>query len=137
MRTDEMTVEDGRQAVEWLSMRIRKHTGNETLSFPSEWMPETGMAVFDGRCRILAIATLYLEKSSPIAVCGWCVTNPGNTPRQSRSAVKLLMSAMPAYAKRNGAKYLLTTFGNRGINRILDDLDFINGELSENKFKVL
>ena len=137
MRTDEMTVEDGRQAIEWITQRIRKHTGNETLSFPAEWIPKTGMVVYNGRSRIFAIATLYLEKSSPVAVCGWCIANPENTPRQSQTAVKLLMSVMPTYAKRNGAKFLLTTFGNRGINRILDSLNFINGEVSENKFKVL
>ena len=145
MRTDEMSIEEACKAVEWLSLKIRQKTENNTLSFPSDWMPETGLVVFDDLSpqsggltdRLLAVATLYLEQSSPVAVCGWCLTNPENTARQSQMAVRLLMAAMPIYAKRHGAKYLLTTFGNRGINRILDRIGFINGEVSENKFKVL
>ena len=35
------------------------------------------------------------------------------------------------------AKHLLTVFGDRGINAILDQLGFITGEVSENKFKFL
>ena len=145
MRTDELSVEEACLAVEWLSQKIRRRTGNNSLSFPSEWIPETGLVVFDDPSpqsgavtgRLLAAATLYLEQSSPVAVCGWCIANPENTVWQSQRAIKLLMAAMPVYAKRHGAKYLLTTFGNRGINRILDRTGFINGEVSENKFKVL
>ena len=137
MRTDEMGIEDVRCAVDWMTERIRKKTGNYTLSFPADWMPETGMVVVSGDSRLLAVATLYLEKSSPVAVCGWCVSNPENKPSESYSAVNLLMAAMPIYAKKLGAKYLLTTFGDRGINSILDKQGFINGETSENKFVIL
>ena len=137
MRTDEMSVEEARLAVEWLTLRIRRKSGDDTLNFPSEWIPVTGLVVFGDEDRPLAVATLYLEQSCPVAVCGWCIANPENSARESFLAVKLLMQAMPVYAKRNGAKYLMTTFGNRGINRILDSLHFVSGEVSENKFKIL
>lgn len=137
MCTAEMTVEDVRCAVDWMTERIRKKNGNDSLSFPADWMPETGLSVVSGDSRLLAVATLYLEKSSPVAVCGWCVSNPENRPSESYSAINLLMAAMPIYAKRLGAKYLLTTFGDRGINSVLDKCGFIQGETSENKFMIL
>lgn len=137
MRMDEMRIEDVRCAVDWMTERIRKKTGNYSLSFPADWMPETGMVVVASDNTLLAVATLYLEKSSPVAVCGWCVANPQNKSLESYSAINLLMAAMPVYAKRLGAKYLLTTFGNRGINSVLDKCGFIQGETSENKFMIL
>lgn len=137
MYTDEMSVEEARLAVQWMTERVRKKSGDGSLNFPSEWIPETGMAAFGDDGRVLAVATLYLERSSPVAVCGWCFANPENRPRESWRAVRLLMSVLPAYARRFGAKFLMTTFGNRGINRILDSRGFVHGENSENKFIVL
>ena len=138
MRTEYMSVDDARIAVEWMTERIQKQTGDETLRFPSGWMPETGLTALDDDDRIFAVAVLYLEKSSPVAVCGWCVSNPENKASESEMAVRMLMSAMVPYARSKGARHLLTMFGNRGINRILDDLGFFSGDKNvEHKYITL
>jgi hypothetical protein len=44
------------------------------------------------------------------------------------------MAAMPVYARQKGKKYLLTTFGSKGINKILAGLGFHKGENALNMF---
>lgn len=133
---DKLTPADRKLALGWMNFRIRNYSLIDTLDFPPELMPETGLAAYRGG-KVFATAMLYLEKNSPIAVCSFCVTNPENTPAESRAAVEELMKALPLYARELGAKYLLSFFGNRGINHILDKLNFITTEKSENKFKNL
>lgn len=137
MQVYEMDYEDAGHAVRWITERIRITTGNDQLEFDGDWLPITGLSAFDDRMHLKAVAILYLEKNSPVAVCGWCVTNPANTARESDKAVRMLMEKMPFYAKEHGAKYLLSMFGNRGINKILNDLDYINAETCETKFMKL
>lgn len=132
----EMSQFDRRIASQWLTAKICINSG-ENISFPEEWLPSTGLSARVADGPLLAVATLYLEKSTPVAVCGFCVANPFNSARESERAVRALLSAMPDYAKKRGASWLLTTFGNRGINRILDEFGFIAGENSETKFKNL
>ena len=133
MRVDEMDREDALLAREWLTERIRKRTGRAELEFPEDWLPETGRAVvgrehWEREERLLAVAMLYLEKSSPVAVCGWCIGNPGNVAKESDQAVRLLLGAMPNYARVHGARHLLTMFGRRSVNRICDELGYITGD---------
>lgn len=128
MRTEEMRRSDAEAAVGWMTQRIRKVSGDGRLVFPGNWMPETGMVVLGDGDEPIAVAVVYFDRSSPVAVCGWCVTNPENRRIRNAQAVRLLLSTLPAYARRNGAEYLLTTFGNRGINRILTGLGFVDGD---------
>ena len=93
MYTDEMTGLDRWEMEAWMELIAQKHGVNGP--FPSAMLPKTGLAVRDGNNATLAVATLYLEKSSSIAVCGFCVANPLNTRKVSADAVGLLMSAMP------------------------------------------
>lgn len=137
MNTDEMRKEDAAMAVQWMTEKIRKTTQDTELSFPVDWVAETGLSVFDDEGKLLAVAILYLEKSSPVAVCGWCIANPSNTPAISHTAISLLMKAMPIYARKKGAKILLTLFGNRGINDILSRQGFLPGEFNETKLMIL
>ena len=130
-----MTPEERKISACWLTEKIRRKSGSPAVSFPEEWLPSTGLSARVADGPLLAVATLYLEKSTPVAVCGFCVANPFNSARESERAVRALLSAMPDYAKKRGASWLLTTFGNRGINRILDEFGFIAGENSETKFK--
>lgn len=131
-----MTLNDLCRAENFLNFRVRKKIGNEEASFPLEILPKTGLSCFeDGK--LLAVATCYLERSAPVAVCGWCISAPGNTPQQSKRAVRALLAAMPDYASSFGARYLLTTFGNRGINRIAADLGYKFGEKCVNMFMFL
>ena len=130
---NEITGLDTITAAEWMDLKIRKLGKNEKLEFPLALLPRTGLACY--RKGVLkAAAFLYLEKSSSVAVCGWIMANPGNSSASSHKAVQMLLAAMPDYARRHGAKYLLTTFGNRAVNKIADRLGFITGEKAENKF---
>lgn len=122
---------------EWINYRIRKQTGNCQLEFPYELIPATGLVAYTEEDELLAIALLYLERTSNVAVCGWCVANPGNHCKTSKKAIQKLLAQMPIYAKKFNAKCLLTTFGNRGINKILDETGFFAGEKAENKFLML
>jgi hypothetical protein len=122
-----MTANDAVRAGNWLNYRVQQKSGVAQAAFPREIFPATGLSFFAGNS-LLAVAFLYLEESSSVAVCGWCATNPGNSAHESARAVKELMAAMPQYARERGKKYLLTTFGNRGINRILAGLGFHKGE---------
>lgn len=96
--------------------------------FPFDWLPETGVAVFDSRNILIAGIFVYFEKSSPVAVAGWCVTKCGLPSAVSYRAVKELLSALPDYARSSGASHLLTTFGNRAVNRMLDRAGFLPGD---------
>ena len=132
---DEMNETDRTVMLKWMDDIARKHGVDS--GFPGAMLPVTGLAARDGNGRTLAVATLYLEKSSTIAVCGFCVADPANRFRQSAAAVKLLLSTMPIYAKRCGAEYLMSVFGRRSLNRILDRSGFIPGETAETKFRRL
>lgn len=136
MYTDEMTEEDREKLNYWMD-EIARGSGVEGAFFPSALLPKTGLAVRNGEGRTLAVGTLYLEKSSTISVFGFCCADPENTKRESAEAVKLLISAMPVYAKRCGAEYLLSMFGRRSLNRLLDRSGYIFGEKSETKFRRL
>lgn len=128
-----MTANDAVRAGNWLNYRVQQKSGVAQAAFPREIFPATGLSFFAGNS-LLAVAFLYLEESSSVAVCGWCIANPANTASESAIAVQKLMSAMPEYARQKGKKYLLTTFGNRGINRILAKLGFQEGEKAFSMF---
>ena len=147
---DNMTPEDAEQSMQWMDARVRAECGTASgvdevqgsaparnYVFPRMWIPETGLIVRVEYNNLLAVAFVYFEKTAPIAYCGWLVANPGNTARESYRAIRLLANAIPNYAQQNGAKCLLTCYGNRGINRILDQAGFQNGEDCETKFKLL
>lgn len=131
-----MTLNDSVRAGNWMNLKVRQRSGIEAAAFPVEILPKTGLSCFHEN-RLLAVAFLYLEKSSTVAVCGWIAANPGNTPSESNIAVKELMTAMPEYARQQGATYLLTTFGNRGINRIAREAGFLPGDKAEHMIMYL
>ena len=122
---------------EFLTARISRKIGKAELEFPADMLPDTGLAAWDSQGRCLAVAYLYRESSSRVAVCGFCATAPENRARESYEAVTALMKAMPEYAGSMGAKYLLTTFGNRAINAILERNGYIPGETAHNKIKIV
>ena len=136
---DEMSAVDAERSMQWMDKRVHAECGEhaQNYHFPRMWIPKTGLVVLDELHRLLAVAFVYFEKTAPIAYCGWLVASPGNTPRESYRAIKLLANAIPVYARRNGAKCLLTCYGSRGVNRILDRAGYENGENSETKFKLL
>ncbi len=129
----QMTPGERLRAAVWMSYRICARS-RMNLVFPSEWLPQTGLSCRADNGRLMAVATLYLDRTAPIAVCGFCIADPANTPRESADATRTLLEAMPGFARQRGAKWLLTTFGNRRINRMLDRIGFSTGEKAENKF---
>ena len=124
-----LTTRDLREMAAWL-------TAPDAPAFPTAWLPETGLAVHD-RGRLLAAITVYLDRSSPVAVAGWCAAHPGNSCRQSRQAVERLLADLPDYVRSLGARVLLTMYGCRSLNRLLSGQGFQCGESSETKFKIL
>lgn len=135
MYTDEMTEEDRERLNYWMDEIARKNGTDGT--FPGALLPKTGLAVRGDDGRVYAVGTLYLEKSSAISVFGFMCADPENTKRESADAVKLLITAMPIYAKRCGAEYLLSMFGRRSLNRLLDRAGYLFGEKSETKIRRL
>ena len=137
MRTDELNRECAAVAVEWFTLRMRKKFSDPSLVFPSDWMPENGLAVLDDEDNLLAVAALYIDRKSPVAVAGWCIANPENRAKVSYQAVSLLMKVLPIYAKKCGAKYFLTMYGNAAINSILDRQDCLYAEMAQTRIKIL
>ena len=132
-----MCAADADEAMRWMDARIQKNSGNPNVVFPRLWVPKTGQAVLNDAGHLYAVSFVYFEKTAEIAYCGWLLANPENTARESYRAVKMLVNAMPTYARSQGAKCLLTVYGNRGINRLLEKSGFHNGENCESKFKLL
>ncbi len=116
----------------WLNLRIREASGVPDALFPEALIPQTGLTAWikndAGREILAGAAFCYFEKTSPVAVAGFLVTYPGNTPQQSADVTASLLAEMPEYARKAGAKHLLTTFGNDGINKILDRIGFVTGD---------
>ena len=131
--TDEMDGIDRWMLEAWMEAIAHKHGVKEP--FPAAMLPRTGLAARDENGNTLAVATLYLEKSSSIAVCGFCVANPLAGFRITARAVKLLLAAMPIYARRCGAEYLMSVFGKKSLNRILDQAGFTPGETCQTKWR--
>ena len=136
LRTEEMTSAIAREAIEWQNERNRRIAGI-TKKLPLDLLPSTGMyAIADDNFHVAA-ASLYLEKESPVAVCGFLFVNPDAPVRLVRQTVRLILAAMPVYAKKQGAKYLISTFGRPSFNRILDQIGFVTAETAENKIMKL
>lgn len=136
IRTEEMTSGIAREAIEWQNERNRRIAGI-TKKLPLDLLPSTGMyAIADDNFHVAA-ASLYLEKETPVAVCGFLFVNPDAPVRLVRQAVRLILAAMPVYAKKHGAKYLISTFGRPSFNRILDQIGFVTAETAENKIMKL
>lgn len=104
----------------WISLR----TGME---FPIEWIPETGLEVVDDG-KTLCYLVVYFEKTCPVAYIGWIVSNPENTLKESADGIAFGIGAVAGYAKRLGARHLLTTTGNERINEIYTRRGFIGGD---------
>lgn len=112
----------------WLTAEIRRASKNETLYFPETLIPDTGLCVRTGDGRLLAVISLYIDRTRPVGYAGWCVANPANSFRESHTAIGLLLDALPIYAGEQGCEYLFTQFGNRSINRMLDRKGYQFGE---------
>lgn len=140
---DRMTPNDAEKSMEWMDSRILAQCAADASArgssflFPRMWIPDTGLVALNVTSDLMAVAFVYFEKTAPIAYCGWLVSNPSNTPVESYRAIRLLVNAIPNYARKNGARCLLTCYGNRGLNRILERSGFQNGETCETKFKLL
>ena len=123
-------------AARWLTARLKRKFGPAHPAFPLSVLPRTGLAVVD-EFGPVAVAFLYLEKSTPCAVCGYLVTAPDNRPRESYAAVKLLLAELPLYARDLGAENLLCYFGHKVINRLLGKLGYLLTEKAECRMKMI
>lgn len=133
MRIEEGISGNRREIQEWISRRM-----GHGLEFPVEWLPETGLTVVGEDGKRLCAVVVYFEKTSPVAYIGWIATNPLNTLEESANAIAFGIQNAADYARKNGARHLLTTTGNRWINRIFDRQGFVSGDRTvEHKYLYL
>ena len=133
MKTEEGISRNRQEIRDWISRRM----GNG-LEFPVDLLPETGLTVTGEGGKRLCAVVVYFEKTSPVAYIGWIATNPCNTLEESANSIVFGIREAVDYARRNGARHLLTTTGNRGINRIFDRQGFVSGDrMVEHKYRYL
>ena len=133
MKTEEGISRNRQEIRDWISRRM----GNG-LEFPVDLLPETGLTVTGEGGKRLCAVVVYFEKTSPVAYIGWIATNPCNTLEESAHSIAFGIREAVDYARRNGARHLLTTTGNRGINRIFDRQGFVSGDrMVEHKYRYL
>ncbi|MEI3040032.1 MAG: hypothetical protein V8T90_13310 [Victivallales bacterium] len=133
MKTEEGISRNRQEIRDWISRRM----GNG-LEFPVDLLPETGLTVTGEGGKRLCAVVVYFEKTSPVAYIGWIATNPCNTLEESANSIAFGIREAVDYARRNGARHLLTTTGNRGINRIFDRQGFVSGDrMVEHKYRYL
>ena len=133
MKTEEGISRNRQEIRDWISRRM----GNG-LEFPVDLLPETGLTVTGEGGKRLCAVVVYFEKTSPVAYIGWIATNPCHTLEESANSIAFGIREAVDYARRNGARHLLTTTGNRGINRIFDRQGFVSGDrMVEHKYRYL
>lgn len=130
MKTEEGISGNRDEIRDWISRRM----GNG-LEFPVDLLPETGLIVTGEGGKRLCAVVVYFEKTSPVAYIGWIATNPCNTLEESANSIAFGIREAADYARKNGARHLLTTTGNRWINRIFDRQGFVSGDrMVEHKY---
>jgi len=120
MEVREMTEEDRKLAIRWVSLRAGANA-------PEDMFPHTGAAVVDGGV-VRLVQTVFFEGTSAMAVLGWCAGNPNNLPRESLTAFRLAIGFTEGYAIRHGARHLIGIYGDPGLSRQLDRLGFVSGD---------
>lgn len=130
MTVVEMTEGHAETAREWFAQRLG---GRE---FPWLAMPVKGLSAVDDDGKLLAVATIFVDFCRPMAFCGWAMANPSNSPRISRSALDDIFTELPKYAKDTlKCKWLFTCFGSHGINTLLTEIGYAEGDKnSEQRF---
>lgn len=129
MRAVSMTREHALQAASWMTRRIRTATGNGEVVFDAQWfMKSEGIAVLNASNHPVAVVVLYIERAGVVGQIGWCMSDPGNTARESYAALRLGLSAAVSMARASGVRYLMSYIAVRGINRELDRIGFRDGD---------
>ena len=88
----------------------------------------------DDSGRVRAIIPVYFEMNSAVAVAGHCMADPENTARESYDAIDAALRAVVDFARRNKRKYLVSIYGNRGVNRMAGRIGMIPADIVEEKF---
>ncbi len=101
---------------EWIGAR----TG---IGFPRELVPATGIAVLE-EGRTLALISVYLEKTTAVAVLGFTAANAENTKAESAESLGLGIRTALDYVRSLGVKHCIGVYGNDGLNRLLDRIGF-------------
>lgn len=123
MYSFKMTVQDRNLLIDWLGVRVGD-------VFPEEFIPQTGISIQDMKGTKL-ILPCYLAVESPVMLCGHCVANPENTPKESHEATKRLFKDLPEWAKLFGKKYVLALFGQPSICNLAREAGFVDTELTQ------
>ena len=105
---------------ELLAEWIGERTG---IGFPRELVPATGIAVLE-EGRTLALISVYLEKTTAVAVLGFTAANAENTKAESAESLGLGIRTALDYVRSLGVKHCIGVYGNDGLNRLLDRIGF-------------
>lgn len=127
MKTREARETDFPLAAEWMAKRYGE-------PFPDDFFPKTGVVAEDDSGRVRAIIPVYFEMNSAVAVSGHCMADPENTARESYDAIDAALRAVVDFARRNKRKYLVSIYGNRGVNRMAGRIGMIPADIVEEKF---
>ena len=115
----------------WISMAAK-------VPLPEYLLPASGVTALDENKQPGAILTVYLDKTSEVAVLGFCAFNPALTHRKKLECARCTMEFALIYCRQLGKKHVTTMFGSRALNRIADRIGFQQADkLVEEKYLFL
>ena len=88
----------------------------------------TTVAVKDDAGRVLALIVCYIEAAGEIGQIGWIVTDPDNTPQQSKEALDTGVEFALDFFRKMGVTFILAYLGVPSLNRILSQHGFVPGD---------
>lgn len=122
----EVTEEDIDTALEWM----QHHYGK---AFPRDFLPKTGIIAVLNGIKVCVIP-IYLESSSSVAVLGHCIINEKIPGRKVCMAIKECVKTCVSFARKKQRKFVISVFGRRSINKIVDQCGFLTADTIEEKF---
>ena len=78
--------------------------------------------------RVLALIVCYIEAAGEIGQIGWIVTDPDNTPQQSKEALDTGVEFALDFFRKMGVTFVLSYLGVPSLNRILSQHGFVPGD---------
>ena len=76
----------------------------------------------------MAAATLLYDPAARMALFGWLMASRKLRGRPLLEAMEAVARKVPDYAECLGARLVLSCFGRRSVNRLLDGLGWLAGD---------
>jgi len=71
---------------------------------------------------------LYIDKTAPIGMLEWVVTNPNNSPRQSYKSLGFLLENITGFAVNNGICAVYSKLVSSGLEKLYNKHGFLSGD---------